>query len=116
MCVSPDKGRCPEGGGVCERGEFFPPTLSPFCYNETVAQEYFPLTRDEALARCYKRQDTEYPINVPEGIETIAGTDVSQKRLYNPYSDDILTKAIICEVSGRPFRIVKQELEFYRRH
>ena len=27
-----------------ERGEFFHPSLSPFGYNETVAQEYYPLT------------------------------------------------------------------------
>ena len=25
-----------------ERGEFFHPSLSPFGYNETVAQEYYP--------------------------------------------------------------------------
>ena len=33
-----------------EWGEFFPSSLSPFGYNETVAQEYFPLTREEVLA------------------------------------------------------------------
>jgi hypothetical protein len=32
-----------------EWGEFFPAILSPFGYNETVAQEYFPLTREELL-------------------------------------------------------------------
>lgn len=26
-----------------ERGEFFHPSLSPFGYNKTVAQEYYPL-------------------------------------------------------------------------
>jgi len=30
-----------------EWGEFFPHELSPFGYNETVAQEYFPLTEEE---------------------------------------------------------------------
>jgi hypothetical protein len=35
-----------------ERGEFFHPSLSPFGYNETVAQEYFPVIArrdDEAI-------------------------------------------------------------------
>lgn len=32
-------------------GEFFPITMSPFAYNETVAQEYFPLSKEEALAK-----------------------------------------------------------------
>jgi len=30
-----------------EWGEFFPASLSPFGYNETIAMEYFPLTREE---------------------------------------------------------------------
>jgi len=29
-------------------GEFFPPELSPFSYNETIAQEYFPLTKEKS--------------------------------------------------------------------
>gem|GEM_PF-6545051 len=28
-----------------EWGEFFPSSLSPFGYNETVAQEYYPMDR-----------------------------------------------------------------------
>jgi hypothetical protein len=31
-------------------------------------------------------------------------------------TDDILSVAIICEKTGKPFRIIKSELEFYRRH
>jgi hypothetical protein len=34
-----------------ERGEFFHRNLSPFGYNETVANEYFPLSKEEAIAR-----------------------------------------------------------------
>ncbi|MEI8092502.1 MAG: hypothetical protein WCG98_10530 [bacterium] len=30
--------------------------------------------------------------------------------------DDVLNKAIICEMTGKPFKIIKQELGFYRRH
>jgi len=30
--------------------------------------------------------------------------------------DDILAWAIICEVTGKPFRIIPQELAFYRKH
>lgn len=113
MLVSPDKGSAPHcGGGVCERGEFFPIAASPFGYNETLAQEYFPLSKDDAIKHCYKRQDHEYPINVPKNIATIRRNDL----VGHPdmYSDDILSKAIICDVSGKPFRIMKQELAFYR--
>ena len=30
--------------------------------------------------------------------------------------DDILSWALTCEVTGKPFRIISQELEFYRKH
>jgi hypothetical protein len=32
-----------------EWGRFFPPNLSAFGYNVSVAQEYFPMTREEVL-------------------------------------------------------------------
>ena len=34
-------------GRIYKYGEFFPVEFSPFGYNKTVAQEYFPLTREE---------------------------------------------------------------------
>jgi hypothetical protein len=34
-----------------EWSEFFPIEISPFTYNETVAQEYFPLTKAEVLSK-----------------------------------------------------------------
>jgi hypothetical protein len=30
--------------------------------------------------------------------------------------DDILNWAVECEVTSKPFRIIKQELDFYRKH
>jgi len=40
-------------GRVYKYGEFFPIEISPFGYNETVAQEYYPLTHEEALEKGY---------------------------------------------------------------
>lgn len=34
-----------------EWGEFFPLTLSPFGYNETVAEDYFPISEIEAKTK-----------------------------------------------------------------
>jgi len=91
-----------------EWGEFFPIELSPFAYNETVAQEYFPLTKEEALARGYKWKDEEPgvkydgpPVAIPN---TIADTPDS-------ICDEILT----CETCTKNYRIVKPELQFYRK-
>ena len=91
-----------------EWGEFFPASLSCFGYNETVAQDYFPLTRPEALARGYTWQEedtsTRYvgrKMPVPDSIQEVT---------------DELSKAILaCEVSRKPYKIIPQELAFYRK-
>ena len=40
-----------------EWGEFFPTELSAFGYNETVAQEYFPMTEEEVKKQRWKWYD-----------------------------------------------------------
>jgi len=97
-----------------ERGEFFHPSLSPFGYNETVANEYFPLCREDTLARpWYKRQDKNYDPVIPEWANVIDW----KTTIDDPTQDEDILKAIfVCEVSWRPYRIIKQELEFYRKH
>ena len=42
-----------------EYGEFFPMELSPHAYNETLAQEFFPLTKEQALTKGYRWRDME---------------------------------------------------------
>ncbi len=99
-------------GKTGEWGEFFPVSLSAFGYNETVAQEYFPLSRDQALQKGFHwHQDRPSPLQVEKTIP--AG--------QLPYDikdipDDILNWAILCEVTGKPFKLIPQELQFYRQH
>lgn len=108
-----------------ERGEFFHPSLSPFGYNETVAQEYFPVTKNEewvmkneqwiALqSHGYKRSDYNADPVIPAGAQTLQGDQIPHD--IATVTDDILKSIFVCEVSGRPYRIIKQELEFYRKH
>jgi len=94
-----------------EWGEFFPPSLSHFPYNESVAQEYFPLTKEEVEAKNWKWRDEKDEI--PQ-VEKIIPADKLPDSI-NDVPDDILNWTIKCETTNRPFRIVKQELEFYRR-
>jgi hypothetical protein len=96
-----------------ERWEFFHPSLSPFGYNETVANEYFPLSKQEAIARWYKRQTNNYDPIIPEGAKVI-DWKTTEKELQD--EEQILKAIFVCEISWRPYRIIKQELEFYRKH
>jgi len=91
-----------------EWGEFFPIALSPFGYNETVASEYFPLPRDEAVRRSWhwhaEEKKEKYlgpPAVIPDDIREVA--------------DDICDQILICEATKRPYKIIPQELRFYRK-
>lgn len=93
-----------------EWGEFLPLEFCPFGYNETLAMEYFPLTKEEALAKGWTWKD------IPD-VQLEVKKSVDAARLPETIADvpdDILNWAVVCEVSGRPFKIIKQELDFYR--
>jgi hypothetical protein len=94
-----------------EWGEFFPASLSTFGYNETVAQEFFPLTKEQALASGFRWSDVVPP--PPEADKVILGSKLPLDIKDVP--DDVLQWAIECEATGKPFKIVRQELAFYRK-
>ena len=102
-------------GRVYSYGEFFPPELSPFAYNETIAQEYYPLTKEEAEDRGYAWKDpeakqyqiTKTPDQLPDHIKDV--------------NDSILGDIIGCAHKGEchqqcstAFKLISQELQFYR--
>ncbi len=95
-----------------EWGEFFPSSISPFSYNETVAQEYLPIEKEEAIKKWFSRSDYENPFPKVEKIIPASKLPSNISEIPN----DILTWAIECEITKKPFRIIAQELDFYRKH
>ena len=55
-----------------EYGEFFPARISIFGYNETLAMEAFPLTREEALQKGFKWKDEPPKTYLPAGNGILA--------------------------------------------
>lgn len=94
-----------------EWGQHFPSKYSPFGYNESVAYEYFPLTRAEAIAAGYSWSDTQDDF-IASGSE-LSASDLSDSIKDVP--DDIVTHSFRCEETGKPFRIIRQELQFYQK-
>ncbi|MBI3442396.1 MAG: hypothetical protein HY007_01360 [Candidatus Sungbacteria bacterium] len=96
-------------GRVYRYGEFFPPEFSPFAYNETLANDFFPLTKEEAVNKGYVWRDPETrefqttvdAQNLPDHIKDVG--------------DDILKEVIKCASCAKAFRLISMELEFYRR-
>ena len=97
--------------GIAYRcGEFFPSELSPFGYNETVAAERFPLSREEVIARGWRWQDN---IQRTKGKETLI-----PERIPNTIQDtqDTITEEVLrCVSCERNYKIIPNELMFYRR-
>lgn len=97
-----------------ERWYFFPPSYSTFWYNESLANQHFHInSKEEALSKWYNWIDKEYNIDIPEWIHILETKDISND-IYQ-IKDDILEKAIKCKETIKPFRIIKKELEYYRK-
>lgn len=95
-----------------EWGQFFPYNFSPFAYNQSRAQEYEPLTREQAHDRDIPFSD--YKPEEPEAERVITSDQLPQTIEEIP--DDVLNWAIRCETTDRPFKITKQEYAFYKKY
>lgn len=85
-----------------EWGKYFPPSLSPFGYNESVAQEYFPLNREEAISKGFywkEKDPKEYQPQrfvIPDSIRDVP--------------ESIIKETLSCETCGKNYKIISQEL------
>jgi len=90
-----------------EWGEFFPSSLSPFAYNETAAQEEFPLKKKLALQQGYRWRDVNEHDQQPQMCDI--PEDIRSTK------DIILQELLACVNCGKNYRIISQELAFYRK-
>jgi cytochrome c-type biogenesis protein CcmH/NrfF len=103
-------------GRIYKYGEFFPSELSQFCYNETIAQEYFPLTKEEVKKRGHgwkEKEDRNYLVGIKS--EQIPDS-------INDINEEIIGKVIECAHKGEcnqqcteAFKIIPEEFQFYKR-
>jgi hypothetical protein len=106
-----------KNGIVYRYGEFFPSEFSPFCYNETIAQEYFPMKVEEIKNKGYlyrepTKREYEITIKSDELPDNIRGI-----------KDNIVDEIIACPNNGneltlctQAYRITKDELTFLRKY
>ena len=91
-------------------GQYFSPDISPFGYNETLAHDFFPLTKEEALKRGFNWQDKT---TGTYGKETIKKGEIPNS--IKNVDDKILNEILVCEICDKNFRITQAELSFYKR-
>lgn len=102
-------------GNAYHYGDFFPTEMSPFGYNETTAQEYFPLQKEQAQGKGYPWRDVEKStpsatLKKSQLPDTIANVD-----------DTILQGVVECahnekcnEQCTGAFRVIGSETAFYK--
>lgn len=93
---------------TCEYGEFFPTRFSPFAYNETIAQEYYPIDKEFAAVRGGRWKDeTQFPAPPTDRYalpDKLTDTE-----------DSVCKETLYCEKTWRPYKIAAQELAVYRK-
>jgi len=89
-----------------EWGEFFPAKYSDFAYNESLDQEYYPLTKEEALNKGYRWRD-------PDKKEYLAATTIVPDDSKD-VDKSICNELLACGECGRNYKIIDQELKFYK--
>lgn len=89
-------------------GAPLPAELAPFAYNETIAQDNFPLTKEEALAQGLRWEDD---VQKTEGKETLSPENIPDH--IKDVADSILKEVLKCIECNRNYKITEQELQFY---
>ncbi|HLD32142.1 MAG TPA: hypothetical protein VJB10_00980 [Candidatus Peribacteraceae bacterium] len=90
-----------------EFGEYFPMQFSPFGYNESIAQLWYPMTRDKALKKGWKWQDA---LPFTKSLETLKTLPDTIQQVLDSLTEEVLA----CESCHRNYKIIPQELKFYR--
>ncbi len=93
-----------------EYGQFFPTDIAPFGYNETLAQDFFPLERNEALKRGYRWQEKN---TGTFGKETMPENTIPSS--ITTVTDAITSEILACNECGKNYKITKAEFDFYKR-
>ncbi|MDP3725256.1 MAG: hypothetical protein Q8R20_02160 [Nanoarchaeota archaeon] len=90
-------------------GEFFPYDLAPCDYNESGAQDHFPLNKEEVLKKGWRWHEAEPSKHKP----TIQIYELPDS--IKDAREDIVKEIIACGECQKPFKIIQQELGLLRR-
>ena len=91
-----------------EWGNYFPKNMALFSYNESDAQGFFPLTKEQAVKKKFKWQknmpgtyDQETLKKVPDDINSV--------------DDNIIKEVVKCNKCSKNFKHTEAELGFYKK-
>lgn len=92
-------------------GDFFPASICPFYFNDTIAQIVGNFNESEITHDGYLRRQEEVKVDIPATAAIIKTTDP----LLASYDSNVLQK-VIQDNKGNYYRIIKSELDFHQRY
>jgi hypothetical protein len=95
-------------GNVYTYGEFFPIEISFFAYNETLLNDQFPSTKDQAEKDGFVWRDREKK----EFVSNIVASDLPDS--INEYNQDVTKDIIECSGCKKAYRIIFDEFQFLK--
>ena len=95
-----------KSGNVYNYGEFFPFEFSPFAYNESQAQDYFPLTKETAAQKGYVWREPE----AKEYKTTLDSKDLPDA--IQDVTQSITNEIIKCAMCAKAYRVIASEFGF----
>ncbi len=94
---------------IKEWGNFFPKSLTPFGYNESIANEYMPLSKKEALAQGFTWKDD---IPSTKGQGTIKDLPKNP----NDFNIELIKEVLTCETCDKNYKLINREINFYKKN
>ena len=96
-------------GLIYKYGELFPAEFSPFGYNNTLAAQHFPLSKEQIESKNYGWVEAE------RGKYSITKKASDLPDSINDGTDQILKEVMECEVCEKAYRILENEFNFLRK-
>lgn len=90
-----------------EWGEFFPADICPFGYNETIAMDMLPLSKEQAQKFGFAWKDEATPTAQP-----------ATYRLPNNIAEisaNVTQETLVCSQCAKNYKMISQELDLYKR-
>lgn len=94
-----------------EWGEMFPISMAPFGYNETLAQEFYPISAEHAAQKGWPWREN---LGKTTGRETKQHTEIDRDIHHVP--ETICADILACEDCRKNYRIEKKEFAYYLQH
>jgi hypothetical protein len=96
-------------GRTFSYGEFFPPEMCKFAYNNSNASKFFPKTREQALSEGY----SWYEEKTQDAVATVDGKDLPETLVE--VKETITDEVIACTTCSRKYKIVPLQLEILKK-